>query len=222
MTASSDSPRIALIHALPESVPAIAAAFHERWPEAETFNLLDDSLSRDVARDGAITEAMTQRFVGLTRYAVDTGAQAVQFTCSAFNSCIDVARNTVSIPVLKPDEAMVEEALTYGPRLGVVVTFAPSIDSCREQIEAHASALGVQPMVEFRHAAGALEALRADDAARHDQLIAAAANELAHCDVVMLAQYSMARAAATIELPHDTPLLTSPGAAVDKLKSLLT
>ena len=217
----SGGPRIALVHALPESVAPINNVFAKVWPQAQIFNLLDDSLSMDVARDGRITDAMTQRFVTLTRYAVGTGAKAVQFTCSAFNACIEAARSTVDVPVLKPDEAMVDDALTYGPRLGIVVTFAPTIDSVTQQIDARAVAMGVHPQVDVRLAEGALEAFRAGDPDEHDRRIAAAAADLGPCDVVMLAQYSMARAAPVVKTPGGVPLLTSPGAAVARLKQLL-
>jgi len=217
----SEGPRIALIHALPESVAPIEQAFAKAWPEAQICNLLDDSLSRDVARDGRITDAMTQRFVTLTRYAVGSGAKAVQFTCSAFNACIEAARSTVDVPVLKPDEAMIDDAFTYGPRLGVVVTFAPTIDSVTKQIDARAVAMGVHPQVDVRLAEGALEAFRAGNPGEHDRRIAAAAAALGPCDVVMLAQYSMARAAPQVKTPGGVPLLTSPGAAVARLKRLL-
>ncbi len=217
----SKSPRIALVHALPESVKPINDAFATDWPEARVFNLLDDSLSRDVAADGRITAAMTERFVALTRYAVTTGAKAVQFTCSAFNACIDAARTEVGVPVLKPDEAMIEQAFTYGPRLGVVVTFEPTIASVSAQIDARAVAMGVLPQLDVRLAEGALEALRAGSPEEHDRRIAAAAAELGPCDVVMLAQYSMARAAPKVRTAGGVPLLTSPAAAVQKLRHLL-
>ena len=51
--------RIALIHALKHSLVPIEDAFAELWPEATRMNLLDDSLSADLARDGALTEAMS-------------------------------------------------------------------------------------------------------------------------------------------------------------------
>jgi Asp/Glu/hydantoin racemase len=201
MTAMTDAPRIALVHALPEAMTPIKEALAKDWPQANVFNLLDDSLSRDLAADGRITEAMTQRFVTLTRYAVGTGARAVQFTCSAFNECIETARAAVEVPVLKPDEAMIDDALTYGPRLGVVVSFQPSIASVAQQIDYRAVAMGVFPQVDVRLAEGALDALRAGDPAEHDRIVAAAAASLDACDAVMLAQYSMARAAPKVKTP---------------------
>ena len=75
--------------------------------------------------------------------------------------------------------------------------------------------------MDVRLAEGALDAFRAGDPDEHDRRIAAAAADLGPCDVVMLAQYSMARAAPVVKTPGGVPLLTSPGAAVARLKQLL-
>ena len=39
------SPRIVLLHATPVAMEPIQRAFVEKWPEAETVNLLDDALT---------------------------------------------------------------------------------------------------------------------------------------------------------------------------------
>ena len=86
------------------------------------MNLLDDSLSADLARDGALTPRMTERFLALARYAAGTGAAGILFTCSAFGPCIEaVARDLAPMPVLKPNEAMVEEAAAAGGTVGLLV-----------------------------------------------------------------------------------------------------
>src|SRR3712207_5664225 len=107
--------RIALIHALRHSPPPIKAAFARLWPEATLMNLLDYSLSADLARDGALTPRGTERFLALGRYADGTGADGVLFTCSACGPCIEaVAADLAPMPVLKPNEAMIEEAAAAG------------------------------------------------------------------------------------------------------------
>ena len=113
-------PRIALIHALAHSVAPINEAFAQSWPDAVLMNLLDDSLSTDLARGGkGLDDAMHRRFAVLGDYAVSTGADAILFTCSAFGPCIEaVARRHAAIPVLKPNEAMIEEACRSGARIG--------------------------------------------------------------------------------------------------------
>ena len=107
--------RITLIHALKHSIAPTEAAFARLWPEARLMNLLDDSLSADLARDGTLSDAMTDRFLALGDYAAATGADAILFTCSAFGPCIEaVARAHAPMPVLKPNEAMIEQAVTMG------------------------------------------------------------------------------------------------------------
>ena len=104
--------RLALIHALVHSPGPINAVLAREWPQAERMNLLDDSLSADLARLGTLDTRMTQRFIALADYAVETGAHAILFTCSAFGPCIDaVKRRHAGIPVLKPNEAMIDEAV---------------------------------------------------------------------------------------------------------------
>src|SRR6201996_5720079 len=110
--------RITLIHAMAASIPPVMAAFQRLWPEASLMNLLDDSLAADLARDGSLTPAMTARFLALARYAVSTGADAILFTCSAFGPCIEaVARDLAPKPVLKPNQAMIEQAVARGHRI---------------------------------------------------------------------------------------------------------
>src|ERR1700761_2088983 len=102
--------RIALVHALKHSIVPIEASFAKLWPQARLMNLLDDSLSADLARDGKLNDRMTERFLTIGRYAVSTGVQGILFPCSAFGPCIEaVAREHAGMPVLKPNEAMIEE-----------------------------------------------------------------------------------------------------------------
>jgi hypothetical protein len=77
------------------------------------MHLLDDSLSADLAAGGlGLEAAMHARFERLADYAVDSGAEGILFTCSAFGPCIEaVAKRHAGIPVPKPNEAMTRIAL---------------------------------------------------------------------------------------------------------------
>ncbi|GGJ16272.1 aspartate/glutamate racemase family protein [Neoroseomonas lacus] len=211
----SQPKRIALIHALRHSPPPIEAAFARLWPGQILMNLLDDSLSADLAREGALTPRMTERFLALGRYAAGTGADAILFTCSAFGPCIEaVAADLAPLPVLKPNEAMIEEAVTMGRRIGLLVTFQGTIPSMTPEFPA---SITVVPKV----AEGGLAALDAGDTATHDRLAAEASKALADCDAIALGQFSLARAKAMVEQATGKPVLTTPDSAVLKLKRLL-
>jgi hypothetical protein len=207
--------RIALIHALKHSIQPIESSFARLWPEPRLMNLLDDSLSADLARDGRLTDVMTERFLALGRYVVSTGTDAILFTCSAFGPCIEaVARAHAPMPVLKPNEAMIEQAARSSGRVGLLSTFPPTLVSMPREFPA---SVEVVPKL----AEGALAALDRGDRAVHDRLVVDASKDLRDCDVIALAQYSMAPAASAVEQASGRPVLTTPDSAVLKLKEMV-
>lgn len=215
-------PRIALIHAVSVAIEPVASAFKDDWPEAETTNLLEDSLAADLARAGELDEAMVERFRALAAYAVQCGSDGILFTCSAFGEAIEAAaEDHAPMPVLKPNEAMFEDALDAGPRIGLLATFGPSVPSMEREFETMSANAGGKTRLKTACVPKAMEALRAGDAETHNKLVAKGAKELADCDAVMLAQFSTAQAKDLVADAIGVPILTSPESAVAKLKSAL-
>lgn len=208
--------RIFLIHALRDSVEPARAAMARGWPDAAVANLLDDSLSADLARAGALDAAMIARFVQLGRYARDQGANGILFTCSAFGAAIDAVAADLPIPVLKPNESAFRAALRHGNRIGLLVTFEGSLAPLSDELRAMA---GGTLDLHAQIVPGALAALQAGDATAHDARIAEAASRLPAIDALVLGQFSMARAAGAI---GRKPLYTTPDAAVAELKARVT
>jgi hypothetical protein len=213
--------RIALIHALKHSIAPIEQAFARLWPDAVLANLLDDSLSTDLARQGALSPAMTERFLTLARYAASCGADGILFTCSAFGPCIDACASELApMPVLKPNEAMIDEAVAHAGasgRIGLLATFAPTLATMPAEFAAVAPQVTLVPAL----ASDALAALNRGDAAAHDRLAAEAARPLEGCDVVALAQFSLSSAAPLVAQTTGRTVLTTPDSAVRKLQRLL-
>ena len=209
--------KIALIHALAHSMAPVNRAFARDWPQAALMNVLDDSLSADLARSGQLGEAMHRRFRALAAYAIDAaGADAILFTCSAFGPCIEAVRRHRRQPILKPNEAMVARAAQQSQPVGLVATFAPTLESMPAEFPAgvlHGAVL----------AAGAMQALDAGDIDGHDRLIAAQALALRErgCRVIALAQYSMARARQACEQATGLPVLTTVDSSVTRLREML-
>lgn len=214
--------RIALIHAVHGAIAPVNAAFDAQWGAAERMHLLDDSLSIDRARAGALTPPFFPRFRALADYALAQGAQGILFTCSAFGAAIDAVARAVPVPVLKPNEAMFIDALAGGRRIGMIATFEASVASMEAEFGEMAVARDApEATIETVLVPAARAALDALDIARHDALVAQAAPRLAHCDAILLAHFSTATAYERTRAAVDRPILTAPASAVRMLKARL-
>lgn len=209
------------------------AAMAESWPEAHAHNLIDDSLAGDYAALGSITPAIYERFLTLGRYAANvsdgtTSPAGILFTCSAFRPAIDRVKADLSIPVVSPNEGAFDEALDLcrdrpgGGRVAILLSFAGSLAPLTAEIAAIAAMRGqAAPEVIGAVADGALPALQRGDLVEHDRLAVEAAREISSVDVTIIGQFSMARALSDIVRLRSEPVLTTPHAAVRKLRRLV-
>ncbi|MRS89658.1 arylsulfatase [Enterobacteriaceae bacterium RIT714] len=213
--------RIVLIHATPLAVEPINRAFADLWPEADISNLLDDALSIDRRKATMLTDRLFQRIDSLVNYAANIDAAAVLFTCSAFGEAIDASAAKNTIPVLKPNEAMFEAALAKGKNIVMLATFAPAVAGMEAEFnelvrKGYRDATLTSVLVE-----GARDALEQGDAERHNQLIVQAARKHNEADAILLAHFSMAIAWEQAQSAVNCPVLSSPHAAVSKLKIIM-
>ena len=192
------APRIALIHALVHSIAPVNDELARTWPVAVRMNLLDDSLSADVARGAALDERMTARFVALADYAFGTrrGRRSCSRARRSGRASTRSRARWPDRPVLKPNEAMIDDAVALARagrgRIALCATFAPTLASMPGEFPRD---VDVVPIL----AEGALEALGRGDSATHDRLVAEAVAKAApDVDAVALAQFSLARAAPAV------------------------
>lgn len=209
--------RISLIHATSVAIQPINESFLRLWPDAVVHNLLDDSLTADLERAGGNVMAMAHRFSALVRYALERGADGILFTCSAFGPAVEWARAGGSVPMLKPNEAMIEEALAIGRKIALLATFRPALAPIMDEFNQAASGLELNPVF----VEGALNALKAGDQAAHDRLIAEACAAASGSDVVCFTQFSMTSARDASQRASRRPTLATTDSAVEKLKSLI-
>ncbi len=200
---------------------AAVRAFQSDWPQARISNLLDDGLFAWVREAGGVVPEMYDVFRTLTRYIESRGADGILFTCSAFREVIDTCIAEFDLPILKPNDAMIEQALDAGSRIAIVATVGPTIPSISAEIMEMAAARGQPVELKPYVVDGAFDALAGGDAARHDALVAARAREIEGCDVIVLAQFTLSRAVPAVAAVSSLPVFNSPGAAVAKLRTMV-
>jgi Asp/Glu/hydantoin racemase len=199
----------------------IHTAFTTGWADAETVNLLDDGLSLDRARETDLSEKMIDRFVAFGLYGRDMNADGILVTCSAFGPAIDRLEAAVTIPVLRPNEAMFHEAVALGKKIGMLATFAPAVSTMTEEFDEYIRTTGSDATLRTIVVERAIDLLKKGDAESHNRLVAERAPELADCDVIMLAHFSTSRAAAAVRAVTSLPVLTAPDAAVKRMRAMV-
>jgi Asp/Glu/hydantoin racemase len=170
---------------------------------------------------GGLTPLAHRRVAQPVIAAEECGASAVQFTCSSVSPCVDVARVMVSIPVLKVDEPMVEQALSRGTRIGVVATAPTALGPTTDSLRARDQEKRVQ--VEPILCEDAYAALLCGDLGTHDRIVRGALKSLLpRCDVVVLAQASMASVTGPVPAEEQgVPILSSPRLAMERVRGIL-
>ena len=214
-------PKIYLVHALEVSMAPVEASFRTDWPQARPAHLLDNSLFADFGVDGCLTDAMIERFRMIGHYCAAARADAILFTCSAFGRAIEAVKRDLSIPVLKPNEALYNDMLTRRGRIALLATFGPTLPSMTAEIEEYARANGLSLHVDTHLVEGALDALLAGHADLHHKLIAEAAAGFGGHDAIAFAQFSMAPAKKLAQAGVGVPIMTTPDSAVAKLKAMM-
>lgn len=214
-------PRVFLIHAFPGAIGPIHAAMEAEWPEAEAVDLVDGSLGIDRARYLELPPALYKRIASLAHHARAAGADAILYTCSAFGPAISAVAAEIPVPVLKPDEAMFDAALGQGRRIGLLATFGPALVSTEQDFRSRAAATGLDVDLTTILVPGARDALAAGDVATHNRLVVEAAKRMEPVDALMLAHFSMAPTAQEVRAAVRVPVLSSPEAAVAKLRRLV-
>ena len=216
---TSSPRRLGLVHTSATLVPAFEQLCRERLPGVAVFNLVDDSLIKDVIAHGRLRPATARRVVQHVAAAEAAGADTILVTCSSIGRAVETAATLVDVPVIRVDRAMAERAVATGRRIGVIATLPTTLDPTADLIGRCAQIAGREVAITARLCEGAFDALMAGDAAAHDASVAAALEALAaEVDVIALAQASMARVVAALPPdPTRPPILASPPLAIEAL-----
>lgn len=202
---------LAMLHTTPVTLATMPKLAAEVLPHVRVINLLDDSLLPDVAAAGEVTPAVASRILAYVDQMVAAGADAVLCCCSSVGEVAELAHWRCSVPVLRIDEPMAEQAVELGERIGVIATvgttMAPTVRLIARKAAERGRTVAVEPLV----VKGAYAALASGNGDAHDRLVREALEGLlSRSDVVVLAQASIARVLAALPTPPAVPVLSSP------------
>lgn len=217
------SKTLALVHTGTFLAPIFTKLVKEQMPDVDVFNIVDESLINNTIAARRLTPETSRRVAQHLQSAEDAGADAILVTCSSIGPAVEQARPFLTIPVLRVDQPMADEAVRLGRRIGVIATLQTTLEPTANLIKQRATAQSKEVEVVHQLCEGAFEAVRTGDTATHDRLVAAGLRELMpKVDVVVLAQASMARVTdAMPDADKSVPILSSPALGVAAAKQMM-
>jgi Asp/Glu/hydantoin racemase len=219
----ADTKRLGLLHTSATLVSVFEQLCKAKLPGVCVFNLVDDSLIKDVIAHDGLWPQTARRVTQHVAAAEDAGADYIMATCSSIGPAVETAATLSGVPVLRVDQPMADRAVAIGRRIGVIATLRTTLEPTADLIRRRADAAGKSVEINSRLCEGAFEALMGGDAARHDAMVAAALRELVEqVDVITLAQASMARVVESLDgADRRVPILASPPLAIEYLATVL-
>jgi aspartate/glutamate racemase len=216
-------PTLAIIHTTPATIDLLKGLAAEVLPGYDVMNLVDDSILPQLARNGGNVGEVEGRLLQYARIASDTGADVILEACSSVGEVVSKMAETVSIPVVRIDDAMAEAAIQRGHCIGVAATLPTTLNPTKRLLEAKAQAAGKSIELQTALADSAYQKLMAGDRDGHDADLAEVLIKLAQdVDVVVLAQASMARVIPALPDELQDKFLTSPRLGMERVKTVVS
>jgi hypothetical protein len=215
-----DRPILALLHTHkghPAAFDAIAARVA---PGLRLAHVVRPGLLERATAEGRVSPSLAAEVAAEVRAAAaDAGAGAVLCTCSTIGAAAEAA--DAGVPVIRVDRPMAAAAVKAGRRILVVACLATAAEPALDLIEEEARRAGTAVQTRVELFAGAWAHFLDGDTQRYLRAVADGTMLVRRdADVVVLAQASMAGAAALLQdLP--VPVLSSPAAGLAAAASLL-
>lgn len=215
--------KIAFIHTASPAIPPLMKYYSEAAPDLDIVNLMEDGLLR-LLGEGKTT-VVEERLLSLATAARDVyRAELAMITCSSVPlATADRIQKQLGLPVIKIDGPMARKAVEAGSKIGVAVTFRPTIEPTTRLIRETAASIGRQIDIQTKVVEGAYDALLAGDLKTHDRLLLDAIRSIGDMgvDSIVLAQVSMARVRDRAQESTSAPVLSSIDTSLSAIRQLL-
>jgi Asp/Glu/hydantoin racemase len=204
---------VGFLHTSWVHVPTFRALLSDAAPGVLDVHLVDEDLLADV-RHRCLDANVDTRLLGRLQELAEHTPSVIVCTCSTLSGHAERMAPQLGIPVLRVDRPMAECAVARGGHVAVLAAVESTLAPTRELLEECAAGCGSRVVVVDAPCLEAWGLFEGGDHAGYYALIARHVRSLAdNVDVVVLAQASMAPAAALLE-DLATPVLSSPRLAV--------
>ena len=216
--------RVVFFHTTFNTPAYMKRLFAERYPDAELYNIVDDSILQEVrANDCQFTPNIVRKLAAYGVGAESIGACAIMSMCTTLAPAVKCAQASMEIPFFSVDTPMLHEAVRSGRRIALIVTAETTLLPSTLAAKQAAADEGIADVeIDTILVHGAFHAATVEqDQQKHDNLVMEAVKKAAKThDLIVLAQVTMAGLKERL-LDIPVPVLISPYSGLEQLAALL-
>jgi Asp/Glu/hydantoin racemase len=215
--------QIGLLHTVGFLADMFRNLFLETIPDVKSFHIVDEGILKQLMENDGLTPAIVRRVAIQASLVMESGADLILFTCSSTSPAVDTVRNQIDIPIMKIDDPLADKAIELGEKIGVITTAKTTLKPSIDLISFRAAEKGKPVEIVSTLEAEAFQARLSGNVGEHDRIVKGAIDKLsAQCDVIVLAQASMAHLVDQTQDSCDIPILASPKLCMSALKDMVT
>lgn len=189
--------------------------------DTEFISLEDPTILADIREAGTVTAPPAARLIGLYMRCAQSGCDAVLNLCSSVGEVADSAQSIaryLGMPIVRVDEEMCREAVRQGRRIAVMATLPTTLAPTKNTVERVAREMGRRVSLVDCLVEGAFGL---DPQQFRRRLLESALPLLPDCDVILLAQGSMAYCEEYLAQETGKIVLSSPRFGAAALRAAL-
>lgn len=215
--------QIALVSVTLNAIHPIMEQLKQTNPDVQVVNYLDSYLLKKVEKEqGAINSQSMGRMFDMLVKACTDGADCIIMTCTIFSPYAEQFSTLLRVPIICPDGAMLNTVAQAGGKTAIICTFSGTVETTKSVFLDYQRKNGKTETVDMYLLDDAFKAAQAAEMESHDRIIREKIKKLDDSyDHIVLAQITMARAAAGVENLKHAKLWTSPHSAVEAAMKLL-
>lgn len=212
--------RIGFLHTSTVHTETFEQLVRQADATVDTVAIVDEALLEDARVHGPQSDTVRVGINSALDRLVTAGARTIVCTCSTISGRAEHEGRERSIDVIRVDRPLAEAAVAAGRRISVLVALDSTVGPTTELITEVAATSNTEVDIEVHHCDGAWSRFETGDLEGYLAIVAAACDAVAdECDVIVLAQASMAGAAD--RCTTRAPVLSSPRLAVDAAVSVV-
>ena len=220
------TPIITMIHTVFPIVDSLKAIFAKKLGNQSVtiYNIVDDSILPRIVAAGGLSSGIISTVYQYISSAEKMGSDLILVTCSSISEVVDIVSPLVSVPVIKIDDAMTDEAVKVAvDSLGVIATIETTLNPTINQLKKKMAKTGKKFKIVPLLCSDAYKAINENNPEKHDLLLYKAIEEIIESvDAIVLAQASMARLLPKLKKLTKKPILTSTESGIERAINILS